>query len=255
MGNMLAKAEKIESFLKRKVRESRAKCIVVGLSGGVDSSLTAYLAVKALGRKKVIGIMMPERGGSSKNDTDLRDASRLAKKLGIKYRVHTLNPILKSYPFSSQNRYAFGNLKARIRMSILYHYANSLGYLVAGTGNRSELLRGYFTKYGDGGVDILPIGDLYKTEVWEMARALGLPREIVEKAPSAGLWTGQTDEGEMGIRYAQLDSILYLLTEKKYPPARIAKKLKFSRALVKRVVDAVDRGEHKRRMPEICKLR
>ncbi len=253
MRNLATKAKKIARFIKRKAREAKAKGVIVGLSGGVDSSLVCTLAVKALGRKKVLGIMIPEKGIS--NPKDLEDAKKLAGELGIRHKIHDMGPVVRAFKVPARkSRYPLGNLKARIRMCILYSYANLLNYLVLGTGNRSELLSGYFTKYGDGGVDALPIGSLYKTEVWEMSRELGLPKEIVDKTPTAGLWKGQTDEGEMGMKYVKLDSILYLLTEKKFSADRIAKKLNIRKSAVEWVTNTMEMRSHKLSMPEICRL-
>ncbi|MBI5355592.1 MAG: NAD+ synthase [Candidatus Aenigmarchaeota archaeon] len=250
MKSILAKAIKIQAFIKRKVKESRSKGAVIGLSGGIDSSLVCFLAARALGRKRVIGISLPDSASSPR---DMQDAKGLAKLLKIRHKTHSIAKIVKAFDAAvKRDKKSLGNLKARIRMCVLYSYANSLGYLVLGTGNRSELLSGYFTKYGDGGVDALPIGSLYKTQVWEMSRELGLPKGIIEKAPSAGLWKGQTDEKEMGIKYADLDRILHLMTEKKMPIGKISKNINVSKSVVSRAAKMVSRSKHKLSMPEIC---
>ncbi|HIP57929.1 MAG TPA: NAD(+) synthase, partial [Archaeoglobus profundus] len=142
----------------------------------------------------------------------------------------------------------------RVRMTICYYYANSLGYLVAGTGNKSELMTGYFTKYGDGGVDFLPIGDLYKTEVFELAKYLGVPEKIIKKIPSAGLWAGQTDEDELGITYNKLDTILKGL-EIGYSPNEICKIYNVKEEDVRRVIHLIESSKHKRELPPIVKVR
>ena len=250
MKSVLAKAVKIQAFIKRKVKESRSKGVIIGLSGGIDSSLVCFLATRALGRKRVLGISMPD---SASSPNDMQDAKRLSKLLKIRHKTHGIAKMLKAFDAAGKrDKKSLGNLKARIRMCVLYSHANSLGYLVLGTGNRSELLSGYFTKYGDGGVDALPIGSLYKTQVWEMSRELGLPRELIEKAPSAGLWEGQTDEKEMGIKYAKLDSILYLMTEKKMPVGKISERLGIGKSTVSKVAKMLSKSKHKRSMPEIC---
>lgn len=252
MRKILGKASKIQGFIKRKVKESRAKGVVIGLSGGVDSSLVCALAAKALGSRRVLGVMMPD---SSSDHKDLHDSKNLAKLLKVRFKTHSIAKILKAFDVpGKKDKKSLGNMKARIRMCILYSYANSLDYLVLGTGNRSELLSGYFTKYGDGGVDALPIGSLYKTKVWEMARELGLPDELISKAPSAGLWKGQTDEKEMGIKYATLDSILHLMTEKRMPLEKISRHANISKSVVSRVAKMVSQSKHKLSMPEICSL-
>ena len=160
--------DKIAAFIKSKVRESGAEGAVIGLSGGIDSTLTAYLTVEALGPDNVLGIMLPESGVTSKHDVD--DAQEVARVLGIEHKVIEISPVLQAFSsaipgFDSDAKTANGNLKARTRMCILYYHANLMHRMVVGTGNKTELLLGYFTKYGDGGVDIEPIGVLYKTQV------------------------------------------------------------------------------------------
>jgi NAD+ synthase len=202
--------KKITRFIEWKVREASARGVVVGLSGGVDSAVVASLSVKALGRRGVLGLILPEVGVTSVSD--VRDARMMAKKLRIELRYANIAPIIRAFKsgikdFKRSERIAVANLKPRARMTVLYYYANSLNRLVAGTGNRSELRAGYFTKYGDGGADILPLGCLYKTQVLKLAEHLRIPKHIIEKVPSAGLWKGQTDEEELGLPYEKLDMI------------------------------------------------
>jgi NAD+ synthase len=198
-------SERISSWIAERVQEARAEGIVLGLSGGVDSSLTVALAKKAL-RDKVLGLLMP----CHSNTTDLEHAKLLAAKFDIETEYVDLGPVFDSLIASlpEGSDMAVANLKPRLRMATLYYFANSRNYLVAGTGNKSELTVGYFTKYGDGGADILPLGDLLKCQVRELARELGVPGEIIAKPPSAGLWAGQTDEVEMGITYDELDQTI-----------------------------------------------
>jgi len=230
-------SEKISKWIAQKVKEAGAKGIVIGLSGGVDSSVVAVLSKKAVGNN-VLGVIMP----CHSNPSDMEHAKALAKKFGIKTQIVDLAPlydmILKTFP--SGNNIAKANIKPRLRMLTLYYFANTNGYLVAGTGNKSEEMVGYFTKYGDGGVDILPIGDVLKKDVIALAQELGIPQEIINKPPSAGLWDGQTDEKEMGITYEQLDSIL--------------ESNDFRGELGKKVKTMMEKSEHKRRQPEVCKL-
>ncbi len=198
-------AERISNWIRERVEEAGAQGMVLGMSGGIDSSVTAVLAKMGLGNG-VLGVFMP-----CHNDPTGEEHARLvAAKFGIETEYVDLTPIfdrlLEALP--PGDRMAEGNLKARLRMTVLYYFANSRNYLVVGTGNKSELAIGYFTKYGDGGADILPLGSLLKKQVRELARELGIPAEIIVKPPSAGLWEGQTDEGEMGISYDELDSIL-----------------------------------------------
>jgi len=208
--------EVIVGFIREKVREANAEGAVLGISGGVDSALAAYLAVEALGKDKVLGIHLPELNLTPAED--VLDATEVAQRLGIEFRAIDISGMLTAYlenipDGDKTTAHTKGNLKARIRMSVLYYHANMLNRIVIGTGNKTELLLGYFTKHGDGGVDILPLGDLYKTDVWELAASMGVPEDIINKAPSAGLWSGQTDEKELGITYKEVDRFLSLLLE------------------------------------------
>ena len=205
MRNKTELVEKICSWFREVVNQAKARGVVIGLSGGIDSSVVACLAKKALG-EKVLGVIMPCY--SSAIDEDY--AGLIAKMLKIKIERVSLNSTYDSIlgVLPGGKKMALANLKPRVRMLILYYFANSLNYLVAGTGNKSEVLIGYFTKYGDGGCDILPLGDLLKTEVRELAKELRIPKKIIERVPSAGLWENQTDEGEIGITYEELDGII-----------------------------------------------
>ncbi len=198
-------AGRISSWIRERVEEAGAKGVVLGISGGIDSSVTAVLAKKGLG-DGVLGVIMP----CHSDPTDVEHARRVAAQFGIETEYVDLTPVfdclLEALP--PGDRVAVGNLKPRLRMATLYYFANSRHYLVMGTGNKSEIMVGYTTKYGDSGVDILPLGDLLKTQVQKLARELGIPEEVIVKPPSAGLWEGQTDEGEMGISYDELDEIL-----------------------------------------------
>jgi len=207
--------EKIVGFIRDQVRLSETEGIVLGMSGGIDSSTVTALCSRALGSDRVLGLLMPSRVSF---EGDMDDAIELSKSLGILSERLDIAPVIESFKMAlgardEFNQISSGNLMPRIRMTILYYYVNSLNLLVAGTGNLSELLIGYFTKYGDGGADILPIGCLYKTQVRQLARYLHIPQPIIDKKPSAGLWPGQTDEGEIGISYEALDFILFGLTE------------------------------------------
>ena len=254
MSKWEAVVERIVNFIRKIVEEANAKGIVVGLSGGVDSTTTAFLCVRALGNDKVLGLIMPEKGVTK--EEDIRDALEICDILGIKHKYVEISPIVEAFlnKLDGNNNIAVANLKARVRMTICYYYANSLGYLVAGTGNKSELMTGYFTKYGDGGVDFLPIGDLYKTEVFELAKYLGVPEKIIKKKPSAGLWAGQTDEDELGITYDKLDTILKGL-EMGYKPDEISKIYNVKEEDVRRVIQLIENSKHKREMPPIVKVR
>ncbi len=246
---------KIIDFIRNEVGN---RGCVIGLSGGIDSSLTAKLAVEALGKEKVYGLIMPERGIT--REEDVEDAKEFAEELGIGYEVIEINDIVKKILEKRpkvevlNEKIAVANIKPRVRMILLYYAANLSNRIVLGTGNKTELLIGYFTKYGDGGVDLLPIGDLYKTQVRMLARHMGIPEKIINKTPTAGLWKGQTDEGEIGIKYELLDKILFMLVDRGYSIENIANNLKIGLTIVKKVKDMVDRSEHKRTMPKICKI-
>jgi NAD+ synthase len=244
----------IVEFIRKTVEDANAKGVVIGMSGGIDSTTTAFLCVRALGKERVFGLIMPERGVT--REEDVKDALEVCAILGIRHRLINIDPIVIAFleNLDSGSDMAIANLKPRIRMIVNYYYANTLNYLVAGTGNKSEVMTGYYTKYGDGGVDFLPIGDLYKTEVFELARYLGVPEKIIKKKPSAGLWVGQTDEGELGITYVKLDTILRAL-EKGYKPEEIPKRFDVSVEEVEKVVELVEKSKHKREMPPVVKLR
>jgi len=237
--------QKIINWIKKELKDSGAEGLVVGLSGGVDSSVVAALAKEAAGEKNTLGLIMPCHSSLA----DFEDARSMAKKLGIKIRVVDLSEIfdrlVKILPRAG--RIAMGNLKPRLRMMVLYYFANRLNYLVCGTGNKSELMMGYFTKYGDGGVDILPLGDLLKREVRMLAQDLGIPDSIIYKTPSAGLWANQTDEDEMGITYDELDEALERLENRKR--SLLAEKK------IEKIKSILKKSEHKRQMPRICQIR
>lgn len=198
-----ATARQIETFLVAHVPANA----VIGLSGGIDSSLVASLAVQALGAERVHGILMPSQSNVAE-DENLGQV--VADQLGISSEVIGIQPLVDAFETHVPHArdFALDNLKPRVRMTILYAYANHHSARVLGTGNVPELMTGYFTKYGDGGVDCEPIGGLYKQQVKVLARHMGVPEAIVTRPPSAGLWPGQTDEGELGITYLQIDEIL-----------------------------------------------
>ena len=240
----------IVKFVQNKVSEANADGLVVGLSGGIDSTVAAFLACEAVGKENVFGIVMPS---TTTPTEDKLHGTTIAHLLGIKYKEIAIDSILNEFLSVTQleeNKLAIGNLKARIRMSIIYFYANSKNYLVNGTGNKSEILIGYFTKYGDGACDIEPIGDLYKTDVYQLAKYLEIPQEIIDKPPRAGLWNNQTDEDEIGMTYELLDKLLYRFIEKDIDANSIADELDIEIDDVNDIINRVNRNQHKSKVPE-----
>jgi NAD+ synthase len=244
----------IKMFIQLKIEESKADGVILGLSGGLDSAVVAKLCADVLGPKKVFAFILPD-GETCKEDVD--DAVEFASELGIEYKkidiAEPVSSFQKVNPTLGNDLVALGNIKARCRMIIIYSHANSTNRIVMGTGNKSELLTGYFTKFGDGGADFLPIGDLYKTQVRELARNIGVPDNVIKKIPCAGLWEGQTDEKELGIRYEDLDRIL-LGIELKMAPEAISDKIGIPKEKVLEILDKVKRSVHKRKMPLIPKI-
>lgn len=200
---------RIVAFLRAYRDDAKAEGYVLGVSGGVDSAVVAALAVEAVGKDRVLGLILPHR---TSDPLDADDGDLVCRHLGIERERIDITPLVSAAEGACARHAPTGmgqsNLRPRARMMLLYAHAAATGRLVLGTGNKSELMTGYFTKWGDGAADVYPIGDLYKSDVWALARLLGLPREVVDKPPSAGLYAGQTDEGELGIRYADLDKVL-----------------------------------------------
>ncbi len=246
-------AEVIEDFIREKVEESRSDGVIVGLSGGVDSATTSKLCKEAIGAEKVLNLFLPSRNTPKR---DLADVRSFCEKEGMELRVIDIEPSIEAFgSMLPEGRRAEmrGNIAARCRMIVLFHHAKLMNRLVMGTSNKSELLIGYFTKFGDGGADFCPIGDLYKTEVRLLARQLGIPKKIIEKVPSAGLWKGQTDEGELGISYEDLDKVLEAM-ELNLPLEEVSKRSGVPMDLVMKVWEMHRATVHKRKMPLIPKV-
>jgi len=238
-------------------RKNNFNKAVIGLSGGIDSSVAASLAVKALGNKNVTAVLMPETGMTSKEN--MKDAEDLAKKLKIKYHLTEINDFLNSIEIINRNFkikkdiFAIANAKARTRMMILYYFANMGNALVIGTSDKSEIALGYTTKYGDNAADILVIGDLWKTEVIELGKFLNVPNKILIKKPSAELIPGQTAEKELGDGYEILDKILKLHIEENKSSGQIVKS-GFDEKLVNGILNRIRLNEHKRRKAMIIRV-
>ncbi len=247
---------RIKRFVKDYVEKCGAEGVVLGVSGGLDSSATAALASLSLGGHKVLGIAMPEE--ETYDVTDIQHAKLLAKKFGFNLQIvdisSTLKACFQSLPiYDAADKLGKGNVKARIRMVYLFYYANKLNRLVCGASDKSEIMVGYFTKWGDGAADISPIMDLYKTQVRQLALHIGVPAEIVAKPPSPGLWPNQLAEKELGINYETLDLILFGL-EHFMKPKEIAEQLNLPIKLVEDVKRRWLATEHKRRLPLTTKL-
>ena len=247
-------ADTIAQFLRAHALGNGSDGVVIGLSGGIDSALVARLARDALGPAHVLGVLLPD---AQFEDSLRSETESYANDLGVEWRTVAIEPVEQAYRAmlpELSDRVSLGNVKARIRMTVLYAIARERHRLVVGTGNKSELLLGYFTKYGDGGVDLLPIGDLYKTDVRSLAEQLDLPAAVRERPPTAGLWEGQTYEAELGISYADVDQILLGL-EQLRSEEEIASLTGFPLERVRPVAERVRRFRHKRRPPPIPKVR
>ncbi|HSU83352.1 MAG TPA: NAD+ synthase [Thermoanaerobaculia bacterium] len=242
----------LTSFIRDAVETSGTQGVVVGLSGGVDSSLSAALAARALGPERVHGFLLPYRTSSPESE---RDARAVAGHLGIPHRVIDISPMLDAYfemePDAPAERR--GNKMARERMTILFDQAKKLDALVLGTSNKTEILLGYSTVFGDNASSLNPLGDLYKCQIWQLSRHLGLPSEVIDKAPSADLWPGQTDEGELGFSYETADEVLYLLFDLGLRPEEVAAR-GYEERVVRRIVSLEQRFRFKRRLMLIARL-
>ena len=242
----------LTGFIRDSITKAGMSRAVIGLSGGIDSALSAYLAATALGAENVLALRMPYKTSSADS---LNDAEAVIEDLGL--QNHTLaisemaDPLIERFPDMSKLRR--GNIMARMRMVTLYDQSMAWGGLVMGTSNKTEFLLGYSTIYGDSGVALHPIADLYKCQVRQLARSLGVPRVIIEKPPSADLWVGQTDEAELGFTYDEADQVLMLLVDERYTAEEVAAE-GFEREFVARIWERVKANHYKRTMPNIAKI-
>lgn len=225
------KADKLIKSIKNYFNKNKIKKAVIGLSGGLDSAVSAYLVKEAIGNNNVTALIMPEKSVTLKKDVN--DAIELCKKFKINYKIVEINRFIEVFSLVpwQKNKISEMNLRARSRAVILYNFANANDALVIGTSNKTELMLGYFTKYGDGACDLKVIGSLYKTEVIELAKLIGIQKTIIEKKPSAGLYVGQLDEKELGGKYKEIDKIL--------------KTKKFNSRLGKKIKERIKKNKHK----------
>jgi NAD+ synthase len=248
--------KRICRFIKEYVENAGAKGIVLGLSGGIDSTTIGALSSLAIGGKNVLGLMLPE--AENFNQKDIEDAETVAKKFKFQTQICNMSNVLECFYealpfFDVADKLCKGNVKARTRMIFLYYCANKFNKIVCGSSDKSETMMGYFTKWGDGASDIAPILDLYKTQVRELAIHIGIPVELAHKPSTPGLWPFQMAETELGIKYETLDLILYGL-ERFMEPEEISSQLKIEKPIVNQVKSRWLANEHKRRMPIAPKI-
>lgn len=253
--------EKMGAFLERHLRKAKKAKFVIGLSGGVDSAVAASVVCETLGAEKIVAVKMPYKTSNPQSE---KDADLLIEKYKIEnYRIDISN-VVDSY--FEENQFLVeakdnsffkirrGNFAARARMAVLFDISAKENALVLGTGNKSEILLGYTTWYGDSASSLNPIGDLYKSQVYQLAKFLKIPERIITKAPSADLWTNQTDEGDMGIKYGEADAILYLVIDKKKGRKEVARILNLPIEKVLKILERVKRNEFKRKLVPIAKM-
>jgi len=242
----------LTGFIRSEIGRIGLKRAVLGLSGGVDSALSCFLAAEALGPENVLAVRMPYRTSSRES---LEHAQMVIDATGVRPLTVDITEMVEPYfaRFPEMDKRRRGNMMARARMMVLYDQSAAFGGLVVGTSNKTEILLGYSTLYGDSAYAINPIGDLYKTQVWQLSEAVGVPEVIIKKAPTADLWAGQTDEQELGFSYREADRLLYLLVDRRYTPQECIEE-GFDETFVQAVVRRMRRNHFKRLMPPIAKL-
>ena len=240
-------------FLRENFKKAGFSKAVLGLSGGIDSALVAYLLRDALGKENVLAIMMPYK---SSNPDSLNHAKLVVEDLRINAKTIEITDMIDAYFKNEKDASSLrmGNKMARERMSILFDYSSKENALVVGTSNKTEIYLGYSTQFGDSACALNPIGDLYKTNIWDLSRYLKIPNELIEKKPSADLWEGQTDEQEMGLTYKEADQVLYRMLEENKTVEEVLGE-GFNKDLVDNIVRRMNRSEYKRRMPLIAKIK
>lgn len=242
----------LSGFIRDQIEKAGMKGAVIGLSGGIDSALSAYLSADALGAENVLAVRMPY---ATSSQASLTDAEAVIEDLGLPSLTVPISAMADALitQFPDINNIRKGNIMARMRMVVLYDQSAARGLLPMGTSNKTEFLLGYSTIYGDSGVALHPIADLYKYQVRQLATALGVPQSILDKAPSADLWEGQTDEGELGFTYNDVDQVLYLLVDERYTVAEVIAE-GFEESFVEQVWRRVKANHYKRTMPNVAKL-
>lgn len=244
--------ETLVNFLREEVGKVGFNKVVLGLSGGIDSALVAFLAAKAFGPENVLGIMMPYKTSSKES---IEHAKMVIDDLGIDSKLIEITPMVEPYFEMNPDMDGLrrGNRMARERMCILFDYSAKEKALVLGTSNKTELLLGYSTQFGDGASAINAIGDLYKTQIWELSRHMGVPNPLIDKKPSADLWEGQTDESELGFSYAMADEVLYRLIDERYTREEILEE-GFPSEVVDSIIRKMKMSQYKRKLPVIAKV-